>query len=1465
MGNFTKTVERFCRIQDEDNVLTEHGFLIDRWFGFDQLPTGLLPLEPVFEQSGVLLGEPGAGKTRALKVRAESKGAPDERPLYVDLGQIREESAFRRKTRPFHLDPETGTLRAPEFSSLFLDSLDECPAGLKVMCGWFEEYLSGVRGTAGRVFIGCRSAAYPGLIADTVVGVFGPLKRYTLSPLREVDVCALAASREIDGPAFLAEVRRVGAGPLAASPLTLDLLLRIYATRAHRLPTRRADVYADALPHLAIAQGEVRVRVAHRESRGRRMMVAARVCTHMLLTHSAGVVLDDTADEQDGDLRADDLTGGVPEIEGDGEFEVGSRLLHSVLDSALFSGRGDGRLRPVHNSYAAYLTAWYLTERKMSVKQLLPLLVQRGELGTPGIHPALRETAAWLIALDPEQAGWLLEADPEALLPYSDLIESSAHRSVLARTALARERDGVLQVWPRFRALWPLAHVGLADDLGPALEKLLEPSFDPAPDNPDFRVGKLALSLAFQVAGDELLPTVVALAAASHLPAATRAKAMRLAHAWAPDAMAVEFRSRLAEVVSGTVDDPLDELRGLLLDILWPDHLTIDELLQALAPAKNSRAPYAYYDFRAGLARRLREEDLGRVAAWGAADGHTSTGEQSHGLRVQDREVLQRLVDRSLTGPGVATRIPDIARWILTLLRDDDIELAVPAPLCVPPGSPAAGKARELRRALVTELVGLCEQVGDGGHVAYGWSWPRHAEPLGAAVEDLPRDFENRRSLVDQDDLMWLIEMEAQWDPATAATLHPLIGAAWNHEDIETWELVWPLQGTRVWNAVFGPYFEPTPIDDGTFAARRARRERQRQKTWPQYEDFVRSLNENLTAAANGDPACFPRLIEKLRTDPNTGASYIGLGDDLRNHPGIAHLRQPWPDLLEQAAIAYLTQTSPGTDGRIGTTVRSECAVSGYLALAYLERRPDGLDSLSADVWHTWAPVITAVDVTDDGGSADCKRHLLVRTREFAREQLEDTLLTLATSDDPQDARQTRFLSCVWSERIEAAILALLPTLIERVTVTPPTTPDDATVARTWLETTRAVLEQIVALGNHETRSWVLRLLDAPSTPLRHSALRTAVILSSLYADPANTWLVVSQMLQKNPSDLDAFVRAAAGRRDLALETRLHDTALVELATLLVRRHPPSTDPPLLIDGFTAGDDQVQTWRDRVLTYLSERRTAHTVRTLDAMSRSMPGERVLRSHAVAAENTHRAQVWSSPSTQELAALFSNPGRRVVRSGADLVTLVVDTLADIQQDLTTGFAQSFTLWNEYPATKTEPGPGRPKLRFRPKHENDLSDYLLHGLELRLAGSRVVVDREVQINRKRDGTGNRADLIVRALPLHTGPGRTTMPPVSVVIEVKGNWHEALFTAMHDQLVNDYLPHHGTPHGIYLVGDFPLKGWDDSDRNLNRARANRPATMKARLDQQAAELNATHGVDVTPIVLDISFIERSSRNER
>lgn len=80
--------------------------------------------------------------------------------------------------------------------------------------------------------IACRAADFPESLRRGLEKIFKTVGVYVLAPLQQKDVAQAANVYGLNGAAFLEEVRRAGMAPLAAVPVTLNLLL--YDFKEHR-------------------------------------------------------------------------------------------------------------------------------------------------------------------------------------------------------------------------------------------------------------------------------------------------------------------------------------------------------------------------------------------------------------------------------------------------------------------------------------------------------------------------------------------------------------------------------------------------------------------------------------------------------------------------------------------------------------------------------------------------------------------------------------------------------------------------------------------------------------------------------------------------------------------------------------------------------------------------------------------------------------------------------------------------------------------------------------------------------------------------------------------------------------------------------------------------------------------------------------------------------------------------------
>ncbi|MGQ4727711.1 hypothetical protein ACUN3E_08615 [Streptomyces sp. Ju416(a)] len=201
----------------------------------------------------------------------------------------------------------------------------------------------------------------------------------------------------------------------------------------------------------------------------------------------------------------------------------------------------------------------------------------------------------------------------------------------------------------------------------------------------------------------------------------------------------------------------------------------------------------------------------------------------------------------------------------------------------------------------------------------------------------------------------------------------------------------------------------------------------------------------------------------------------------------------------------------------------------------------------------------------------------------------------------------------------------------------------------------------------------------------------------------------------------------------------------------------------------------------------------------------------------------------------LRKLATDHALRVITDEAQLLDVVMEALDRVQDALSGPNGMAILLWNRSAAKETD--------TMWPTWEEDFSDLVMGLLKIHLAGRRIILNREVQVDRPGSGPGaGRTDIHIQAAAPHP-----QAEPLTVVIECKGCWNQGLNTALTEQLVDRYLRR---PHtaGVFLVGFFDCDLWDPE----TRARCS-PKHTKEAIEHRQQELAAQHSVPVLARVLD------------
>lgn len=1426
--------------------------LDDDGFRSTTVAAGQLPVAAIEPRASVaVLGEPGIGKSRAVC----DLTAGDRAVIDVGLDSVTDVHDLQDRLAAVDAALDEGI--PPHQITVVLDSVDECPIPTKVLLHHLEATLR--RHPTSRVVLGCRTADWPVSLGARLQALLPGLKVYELLPLGRADIAELAATRGADGAGFLTAVVDAAAVPLAALPLTLDLLLGTYQ-QSGRLPGSADDLYEQGL--LLLVEEHDPDRPSAKKPAGtapQRLAVAAKLAAYTMLCGRSAIsrAVPAAAD----DLLAGALAGGSEPVEG-GEFSVTAELVDATLSTAVFSGRGPGRLGVVHASIAAFLTARYLTSHAVPEHQLRALLTRTNTLGRTRVPSLLRETAAWLVALDSDRNGWLVDVDPDTVAAHAGLVNVPAVRSRLV-TYLLESPNPELRT---ARRRWRLAHPGLADQLRPALRAPLTEDAGPHLGHPVSRRAHVAVEIARRAGGHNSVPDLADLLLSSTTNSYLRSAAAHALIDLDADIAAQTLRTVLDEVRGHPDHDPDDELRGLALETNWPANLSAERLLQAMTHPQNSNliGSYALFlgrfldeiddrvitDLLRSIAPRdgtsndtnhawVDEEDPSRATTAGPAGPLALLTGTRRGQRVMTALLTRALDSTQLDG------MVDEVGWLLAAAIQQHQNIAVPDRF---DDAVDLSLARQLRRALILAAL-------------------RHlpAERAGLLVIRSSRG--EKGGLLRSEDLAWLLELGGTEWAAHAANL---IRFVFDATDVRQQEVVWAHRGEPIFDDSVGHWFDAVALDSPEAARMREdhawERERERDRNWDGADTHEPALRAAWARCEQGDPDGFLALCSHLRTDPKSGG--VSINDDLRSWPSYPLLEIDH-EVLQASAERYLREADHGEADWLDTVGTLPFrAFVGYVALAYLTRTPGGSARLDAapQLWQRWTPTI----LWFLAGFGDPALHATLKANAQEHDPGTYWQWTLrhievaaqsGGSLDPLDE-----LAAIYDNTTGARLDAALHGVIDTITsiradleqlADPPNDPDapgpSVSDLRSRLSIARdngTVLGTFLAPRHDPTRSWLRDLADGAITaPVEVRVLATEVLLAAGLLG----WDDILLGLQSDEKYGRALAIALAGRRrgNDEIVFQQNDTQLTELWLWLDARWSSQSDTSE--EGFVSDDRLVRDWRNGIVAELQARATPQALAALAQLLASHPDDYRLQAALADAETRDHDEGWRGVQVAELTALLDNARRTLVHDDDALYRAV---LASLDRFTARMHDIGQTLWNE---TRPMPAPGEGATKvWNPKYESDVSAALRDHLQQEF-GEQLVVNREVLVKQTSSkGHG----LAVDVLPTGTvTSGGTRLP--SCPIEVKGCWNPDLFTDLDAQLVADYLPAANATRGVYVCAWFPPEQWDDfaDSRRAKAAGRDRDVVALALTDQAQASSQAG-GVEVAAVVIDIPRPTRSSR---
>ncbi|HBL12472.1 MAG TPA: hypothetical protein DD379_13910, partial [Cyanobacteria bacterium UBA11162] len=563
----------------------------------------------------VLLGEPGIGKSQEMEnLRSYTEETTNQTHKVLKLNLQAYGSEDRLVRSLFESKTFTDWINGTHRLYVFLDSLDEGLLRIETLATLLieefgrEEY----RDQLSRLYlrIGCRTAVFPKVLEEGLEKLWTKehLKVYELVTLRRIDVETAVTCCGLNAAAFLEEVEGKGVVSFAIKPITLEFLINIFQRNNEQFIPNQGlvELYLAGCRALCEEQSPSRrasSRVGHLEVE-QRLMIAARIAVVTVFSSRFAVWTEpNLGNVPDEDVVIEKLCLGSENANAR-VFQVSENAIREVLDTGLFSSRGENRIGWAHQTYAEFLAAWYLYHNQVPLAQVKELIFS-SEAPEHKLIPQLHETAAWLASMRFDVLQEIIKTDPDVLL-LSDIPTDSSLRETIVNNLLIQYEQEKLYDYGtnHYQSYWKLQHPRLPIQLRPYIQDCSKQidARDTAIDIAEVcEVSELQedlLDLALDLSQSIYLRVSAAKALCSIGDADTRLKLKPLA-------------------INQLPEDEEDRLKGYALQAVWSEHLTAEELFQVLTSPKKRNFFGSYKMFlRYKLVPKLRPEDLVIALDW---------------------------------------------------------------------------------------------------------------------------------------------------------------------------------------------------------------------------------------------------------------------------------------------------------------------------------------------------------------------------------------------------------------------------------------------------------------------------------------------------------------------------------------------------------------------------------------------------------------------------------------------------------------------------------------------------------------------------------------------------------------------------------------------------------------------------------------------------------------------------------
>ncbi|MGX4587899.1 NACHT domain-containing protein [Paenibacillus chitinolyticus] len=487
------------------------------------------------------------------------------------------------------------------------------------------------------------------------------------------------------------------------------------------------------------------------------------------------------------------------------------------------------------------------------------------------------------------------------------------------------------------------------------------------------------------------------------------------------------------------------------------------------------------------------------------------------------------------------------------------------------------------------------------------------------------------------------------------------------------------------------------------------------------------------------------------------------------------------------------------------------------------------LKEMPNERWHNWSPVILSQWTSSEEDIV--RSNLISMAYERVPSSIISDLLVILCKEKAEnsDLYILRILEKCWDERLGQTLFDWLKS-------------NDLQL-RTKQSLTEYLLHHSVTGVKEHVISMIDKYIFSPNKMDRVNALISLAALCTHYEGGLK---IAWRFIEDNENLFKELMLMVAGNGGFKIKTnRLDEKFLADLYIKLGTHFPHKEDPKFddeEMGHYVTPREDVAEFRDDILDMLINFGTDQSRTEMLRILNVFPEIASLKWNAAKAQEVARQKLWVPPRALDIILLTGNDEGRLIYNGEQLLEVIRTSLEKIERKLHGNTPEVFLLWNDLGDKK-----------FKPRTENEFSDYVKQRLEDDLTGRGIILNREVEIRRSFGSyPGERTDIQVDAVLKNE---RGNYDNITVVIEVKGNWNNNVSQALETQLVNRYLKEEKNKYGIYLVGWFESELWDKEDPRYKKANTIKKHELEVILSEQARKCS-THSLKAMHYIMNLEY---------